>query len=79
MIVAIYFGGLVKTVGTTANALAGMVTCDIVFISICVQGNVDIWMMCSGNDVWSDTTIDQGLGVNAVVCGVPVNANLIDM
>ena len=32
-----------KVVGNTANVLAGMVTCEIVFkCSICSGGNVDI-------------------------------------
>ena len=35
-------GGLVKVAGTTGNILAGMVTCEIVFISICGGANVDI-------------------------------------
>ena len=35
-------GGLVKVVGTTANVLAGMVTCEIVLINMCGWGNVDI-------------------------------------
>ena len=48
-----------KAVGTTANILAGMITCEIDLISICGGGSVDIWLMCKGNCVWSDTTIDQ--------------------
>ena len=64
ILVVIYFGGLVKVVGTTANILAGMVTCEIILISICGGGSVNIWLMCKGNHVQFDTTIDGGLDVN---------------
>ena len=47
-------------VGTIANVLVGMVTCEIVLTNICSSGGVDIWLMCSGNDVWCDTTMDWG-------------------
>ena len=49
-----------KVVGTIVNVLAGMVTCEIVLINMCGRGSVDIWLMCNGKDVGSDTTIDQG-------------------
>ena len=45
-------------VGTMANVLAGMVTCKIVSTNICGGGSVDIWLMCNGNGVGSNTTID---------------------
>ena len=47
-------------VGSTANVLAGVVTCKITLISICSGGNVEISLMCSGKGVWSNTTIDWG-------------------
>ena len=44
--------------GNMINILLGMVTCEIVLTNICGGGRVDIWLMCNGNDVGSDTTID---------------------
>ena len=49
-----------KVVGTMANILVHMVTCEIVLINMCSGGSVDIWLMCNGNDVGSDITIDWG-------------------
>ena len=47
-------------VGTIGYVLAGIVTCDIVFTSLGIRYSVDIRLMCSGNGVWSDTTMDCG-------------------
>ena len=51
---------MLKIVGTIANVLAGIVTCDIVLTSMCGAGNVEIWWTCKGNGAGSDTTMDQG-------------------
>ena len=45
-------------VGTIAKGLAGFVTCEIVLTNMCGGGSVDICLMCNGNGVGSDTTID---------------------
>ena len=55
-----------KVIMTIANVLADMVTCKIVLTSICGGGSVDIWLMCNGKGVQSDTTMDWSLGVNVV-------------
>ena len=47
-----------KVVGTMANVLAGMVTCEIALTRMCGGGNVDICLMCDGNGVRSHTTLD---------------------
>ena len=44
-----------------------MVTCEIVLTNICGGVSVDIWLMCKGNGMGSDTTIDGGLGVSVAV------------
>ena len=49
-----------KVVGNMANVLVGMVTCEIALTNMCDGGIVDIYLMCNGNGVGSDTTIDQG-------------------
>ena len=46
--------------GTIANVLGGTVTCDIVLTNWFGGGNVDIWLVCNGKGVGSDTTMDQG-------------------
>ena len=45
-------------VGTMANVLVGMATCEIVLTNIHGGGSVDTWLMCNGNSVGSNTTID---------------------
>ena len=49
-----------KVVGTMANVLVGMVTCGVVLTNISGGDSVDSWLMCNGNGVGSDTTIDGG-------------------
>ena len=46
--------------GTIANVLPGMVTWEIVLTNMYGEGSVDIWLMCKGNWVRSDTTVDWG-------------------
>ena len=53
-------GVLVKVAGTIAKVLEGIVTCDIVLTNRCSGGSVDIWLMCNGKGVGSDTTMDGG-------------------
>ena len=43
-----------------ANVLEGIVTFESVLTNRCSGGNVDIWLMCSGKGVGSDTTVDHG-------------------
>ena len=35
-------------------------TCGTVLMSMCSGGNVDIWLMCSGNGAGSDIKMDLG-------------------
>ena len=49
-----------KVMGTMANVLVGMFTCEIVLTNMCGEGSEDIWLICNGNGVGSDTTIHQG-------------------
>ena len=49
---------LVEGVATITNVLEGTATCEMVLTSRCGGGNVDIWLMCSGKGVGSDTTMD---------------------
>ena len=53
-------GILEWVMGTIANNLEGTVTHDVALISRCGDGSVDIWLMCNGKGVGSDTTMDQG-------------------
>ena len=46
--------------GTIANVLEGTVTGNIVLTNRCGGGSVDIWLMCNGKGVGSDTAMDQG-------------------
>ena len=57
----------VKVVGTITSIQEGTVTCEIVLTNRCGGDNVDIWLMCSGKVVGSDTTMDWVLGVSATV------------
>ena len=41
-----------------ANDLEATVTCDVVLTNRCGSGSVDIWLMCNGKGVGSDTTMD---------------------
>ena len=41
-----------------ANVLMVMVTCEIVLTNICEGESADIWLMCIGNGVGSNATID---------------------
>ena len=50
----------VRVAGTIANVLDGTVTCDIVLTNRCGGGSVEIWLMCSGKGVRSDTMMDLG-------------------
>ena len=43
-----------------ANVLEGTVICDIVLANRCGGGSVDIWLMCNGKGVVSDTILVQG-------------------
>ena len=44
-----------------ANVLEGTVICDLVLTNRCDGGgSVEIWLMCNGNGVGSDSTMDQG-------------------
>ena len=53
-------GVLLKVVGTIANILGGIVTCEIVLTNMCGVGNVEICLICKGNSPGSDITVDQG-------------------
>ena len=53
-------GVLLKIVGTFANVLECIVTCEIVLTNICGGGNVDIWLTCRGHDAESNTMMDLG-------------------
>ena len=48
-------------VGPFANVLKGIVTSENVLTNRCGNGNLDIWLTCSGKGVGSDTTMDLGL------------------
>ena len=51
-----------RVMGTMANVLVGMVTWEIVLTNMCSGNCVDIWLMCNGNGVGSDTTVGWGPG-----------------
>ena len=53
-------GILLNVAGTITNALHGMVNLETVLSSICSGGNVDIWLISSGNGVGFDITMDLG-------------------
>ena len=53
--------------GTIANILGGVVTCETVLTSMCVGGNVDIWLTCSGNDAGPMSQWTWVIGVGAIV------------
>ena len=44
--------------GIITNVLEGTVICDIVLTNRCGGGSVEIWLMCIGKCVGSDTMID---------------------
>ena len=46
--------------GTIANVHGGMMTCETVLTRMCSGGNVDVWLLFSGNGAGSDITIDVG-------------------
>ena len=70
---------LVKVVGTIAKVLEGTVICEIVLTNRCGGGGVDIWVMCNGNSVGSNTTMDQGLCVSVTFSGEPIDTNQVIM
>ena len=54
---------------TVANVPEGTVTCDLVLTNRCGGGSVEIWLMCNGEGVESNTTMDQdSLTVMAIYC-----------
>ena len=52
-------GVLLKILGTIANVLDGIVTCEIVLTNMCGVGNVEIWLTYNGNSAGYDITMDQ--------------------
>ena len=49
----------VRVAGTIANVLEGTVTSDIVLTNRFGGGSVEIWLMCNGKGVGSDTMMDH--------------------
>ena len=47
-------------VGTITKVLEGIVSCEIVLTNRHGNGNVDIWLTCSGKGAGSNTTMDLG-------------------